>query len=73
MFAHATKPSPLHVFDGLAQTLARGVAVLAGAWEANRVYNRLSGLSAGQLAARGLTREEISRETLRTLIRALPH
>ncbi len=72
MFAHATKPSPLHVFDHLGQILARSGAVLTGAWEANRVYNRLSGLSAAQLAARGLTRDEISRETLRTLNGALP-
>ena len=67
MFAHATKPSPLHVFDGLAQTLARGVAVLAGAWEAQRVYNRLSGLSSSQLAARGMTREDVNLAVLRAL------
>lgn len=67
MFAPATKPSPFHVFDGLAQFFARGSAALAAGWEANRVYNHFSRLSASQLAARGLTREDISRVTLRAL------
>lgn len=67
MFAHATKPSPLQVLDGLGQSVARVTATLAAAWEANRVYNCLSSLSPSQLAARGLTHEDIGRATLRVL------
>ncbi|GAB4394347.1 MAG: hypothetical protein Tsb0032_18660 [Kiloniellaceae bacterium] len=67
MFAPATKPSPFQVFDGLGQFLARSAAAVASAWEAHRVYQQLSSLSASELAARGLSREDISRMTLRAL------
>lgn len=67
MFAHATKPSPLQVFENLGQSIALFATALAAAWEATLVYNRLSSLSASQLAGRGLTREDISHATFRVL------
>ena len=67
MFASATNNSGFHVIDEVAQVLSRIGAAFAGALEANRVYNRLSGLSSDQLAARGLSREDISRMTLLAL------
>lgn len=67
MFASATNSSGFHVIDEMAQVFSRIGAAFAGAQEANRVYNRLSGLSAEQLAARGLSREDIGRMTLQAL------
>jgi len=67
MFAPATKPSPFQAFDSLGQWFARITTALAGAMDAYHVYTRLSGLSASQLAARGMTREDIARATLRAL------
>jgi len=67
MFAPATKPTPFQTFDNLGQWFARITTALAGAMDAYHVYTRLSGLSASQLAARGMTREDISRATLQAL------
>ncbi|MEO3430131.1 hypothetical protein AAFN88_14820 [Pelagibius sp. CAU 1746] len=67
MFATATKPSPFRVIEDLGQWIARITTVLADAMNAYHVYSRLSGLSASQLAARGMTREDISRATLEAL------
>lgn len=67
MFAPATKPSPLHAFDVLGDWFHRITMALAGAWEAQRVYNRLSGLSPSQLAARGMTREDVNQVVLQAL------
>jgi hypothetical protein len=67
MFAHATKPSPFQTIDSLGHWFARITTALAGAMNAYHVYTRLSGLSTSQLAARGMTREDISRATLQAL------
>ena len=67
MFADATKTSGFQAFDGLALFVARIGAVVSGAQEAIRVYNRLSQLSDGALAARGLGREDVARLTLQAL------
>lgn len=67
MFAPATKPSPFQTFDSLAHWFADITTALAGAMNAYHVYNQLSGLSDSQLAARGMTREDISRATLQAL------
>jgi len=67
MFASATKNSGFHALDELGHALARIGAAFAGAQEATRVYSTLSRLSAGQLAARGLNRDDISRLTLQVL------
>ena len=67
MFALATKPSPFQTFGNLGQWFARITTALSGAMNAYHVYNRLSGLSASQLTARGMTREDISRATLQAL------
>lgn len=67
MFAPATRPSPFHAFDNLGHWFHRITMVLAGAWEAQRVYSRLSGLSPSQLAARGMTRDDVNRAVLRAL------
>jgi hypothetical protein len=67
MFADATKTSGFQAFDSLALFVARIGAVVSGAQEASRVYNRLSQLSDGALAARGLGREDVTRLTLQAL------
>ncbi len=67
MFASATKPSSFQTFDSLGQWFARITTALAGAMNAYHVYNRLSGLSGSQLAARGMTREDVARYTLQAL------
>jgi uncharacterized protein YjiS (DUF1127 family) len=68
MFAPATnKPAAHHIFhacEGVLQFFATLGATFAGAQEARRVYERLSHLSDRQLAARGLTREDVTRLTL---------
>jgi hypothetical protein len=68
MFASAAnKPVAHHVFhaiEGVVQFFATLGATFAGAQEARRVYERLSHLSDSQLAARGLTREDVTRLTL---------
>ena len=68
MFASATnKPAAHHLFhavERVLQFIATLGAAFAGAQEARRVYERLSHLSDSQLAARGLTREDVNRLTL---------
>jgi hypothetical protein len=70
MFAHATNTSPVHAVDHLVQFADRIGSALVGAWEARRVYSQFSRLSDSQLAARGLTREDVSRMTLQALTNA---
>lgn len=67
MFAPATNNPVFHVFDDLAHALGRIGAAFTGAQQATRVYSALSHLSASQLAARGLSREDIGRVTLKVL------
>ena len=67
MFAHATNVVSPSLFDHLSLFWQRVRAALAGAREANRVYAELSSLSATQLAARGLVREDLPRMTLQAL------
>ena len=70
MFAHATNSASPQIIDLLGQFGSRLGAALAGALEANRVYSQLSRLSGSQLAARGLSREDINRMTLQALTNA---
>jgi len=70
MFAPATSKPASHgfpAFDGVVRFLAAVAASLAAAKEASRVYESLSRLSDSQLAARGLTREDVNRLTLEAL------
>lgn len=67
MFATATKKPAVPSFDGVGQFLGQIVAVFAGAKAASRTYDRLSRLSDQQLAARGLTRDDVARLTLQAL------
>jgi hypothetical protein len=67
MFATATKTAGFHPLDSVGLFFAHLAAALTGAQAANRVYRELSGLSNSQLAARGLTREDVSRLTLEAL------
>jgi hypothetical protein len=70
MFAPATSKSPSHgfpSFDGAVRFFTALAASLAAAKEAGRVYESLSRLSDSQLAARGLTREDVNRLTLEAL------
>lgn len=67
MFATATKTVTFHPLDSIGLFFARLAAAFAGAQNANRLYQQLSGLSDGQLAARGLTREDVNRLTLQAL------
>jgi len=73
MFASATKNAGFHAFDELGHAIARIGAAFVGAQEAARVYSALSRLSASELAARGLSREDIGRVTLQTLNSATDH
>jgi uncharacterized protein YjiS (DUF1127 family) len=67
MFAPAaTKPS-VQILDSLGHFFSNLAAAYNGAVEAKRVYSRLSHLSNEQLAARGLTRDDIARLTLEAL------
>ncbi len=70
MFAHATDTASPQVVDHPGQFIARLGAGLRGGLEANRVYKQLSQLSGSQLAARGLTREDLGRMTLQALTNA---
>jgi len=67
MFAPATNKPALPSFDGLGHFFSQVVAAFTGAQAAARVYERLSRLSQQELAARGLTRDDISRLTLEAL------
>lgn len=70
MFAPATSKPSSHgfpSFDGIVRLFAALAASFAAAKEAGRVYERLSRLSDSQLAARGLTREDVNRLTLEAL------
>ncbi len=71
MFATATKTVSFHPLENVGQFFARCAAAFAGAQAANRLYGQLSGLSDRQLAARGLTRDDVSRLTLQALNRGL--
>lgn len=71
MFATATKTVGFHPLDSVGLFFARLAAAFAGAQSANRVYQQLSGMSDSQLAARGLTRDDINRLTLQALNRGL--
>lgn len=67
MFAPAaTKPS-FPFLDGVAHFFSTLAAVFSGAQQARRVYERLSRLSDAQLAARGLTRDDIARLALEAM------
>ena len=70
MFARATQNPEIQVFDSLALFLARIGAVFAGAQAANRLYHHLSRLPDSELAARGLTREDIGRMVFQALSHA---
>ncbi len=70
MFAHATNNPGFHFVEDLGLVLSRIGAVFAGAQQAKRVYEELSRLSAGELAARGMSREDIARLTLQAMDRA---
>ncbi|HMA14399.1 MAG TPA: hypothetical protein VKP12_06415 [Kiloniellaceae bacterium] len=70
MFAPATsKPSSpgFPSFDGILHFFAALAASFAATKEAGRVYERLARLSDSQLAARGLTRDDVNRLTLEAL------
>jgi hypothetical protein len=67
MFATATKTVGFHPLDSVGLFFAHLAAAFAAAQTANRVYRQLSGLSDSQLAARGLTREDVNRLTLQAL------
>jgi hypothetical protein len=67
MFATATKTVGFHSLDSVGLFFAHLAAAFAGAQHANRLYRQLSGLSDSQLAARGLTREDVNRLTLQAL------
>lgn len=67
MFAPATKPSLLPALDGLDRWFHRVTTALAGAWEAHRIYTQYASLSASQLAARGMTRDDVNQAMLRAL------
>lgn len=67
MFATATKRPAVPSFEGFGQFLSHLVAAFAGARAASRTYDRLSRLSDEQLAARGLTRNDVARLTLEAL------
>lgn len=70
MFAPATSKSSsagFPQFDGIVEYFAAIVAAFAAAKEAGRTYERLSHLSDKQLAARGMTRDDVSRRTLEAL------
>jgi hypothetical protein len=72
MFAPATNRFDSPVFDSLGHFIANVAAAFTGAKAADRVYRQLSHLSDSQLAARGLTRADISRLTLRALTTGKP-
>jgi len=67
MFATATKTIGFHPLESVGLFFARFAAAFAAAQTANRLYRQLSGLSDRQLAARGLTREDVNRLTLDAL------
>lgn len=70
MFAPAASKSSSHgfaSFDGVIRFFVVLAASLAAAKEASRVYESLARLSDSQLAARGLTREDVNRLTLEAL------
>ena len=67
MFATATKSVGFHPLDSIGLFFARLAAAIAGAQNANRLYHQLSALSERQLAARGLTRDDVNRLTLQAL------
>lgn len=70
MFAPAASKPSSHgfpSFDGVVRFFVAVAASLAAAKEASRVYDSLSRLSDSQLAARGLTREDVNRLTLEAL------
>ncbi len=70
MFAHAAGAASPSFIDSALHFVWRTRAALASAVEANRVYGELSRLSADQLQARGLVREDLPRMTLRALTHA---
>jgi hypothetical protein len=70
MFAPATKHFGFQGFDGLLHFFAQLGAAFAGALAANRVYHDLARLSDAELAARGLTRDDVVRMTLQALNKA---
>lgn len=67
MFAHAAPKLAFPFLDSLGHFFGGLAAAFSGAQAANRVYGQLSRLSDAQLAARGLTREDVARLTLEAL------
>ena len=71
MFATATKTVGFHPLDSVGLFFARFAAAFTAAQNANRLHHQLSMLSDSQLAAHGLTREDVNRLTFEALNRGL--